>query len=136
MIRGRLCEYTDADITNVLVYISDSLRYGYLPDVIRELGVCGRAIATSTFTASGYSSILTGTYPSTHRVWNFQQTLAERPALLSRSGRSGIDATHVWSNVNDPAKKPPLRICGESEETTLSEMESPFTLVVHNREVT
>ncbi|WP_434529990.1 hypothetical protein ACODNH_00835 (plasmid) [Haloarcula sp. NS06] len=93
----------------------------------------GRAIATSTFTATGFSSILTGMYPATHRVWNFGDSLAERPPLLTRHEQSGIDATRVWRNVDDPAKKPPLRLCGETEETTLEQLESPFVHIVHDR---
>ncbi|MDX1747667.1 MAG: sulfatase-like hydrolase/transferase, partial [Halobacteriales archaeon] len=133
MISGGLHSLSDRSVDNVLIYVSDSHRYDYLPDTVREMGVSGRAIAASTFTGSGYPSIMTGTYPSTHRVWNFRDSLADRPRLLRQCGQSGIDATHVWRNVEPPAKKPPLRICGEPSETTLSDLESPFVLVVHDR---
>jgi len=133
MIRGRLGELATGSVDNVLIYVSDSLRRDSLPSAVREMGVSGRGIATSTFTASGYPSILTGTYPSTHRVWNFQDSLAGPPDLLTHYDQSGIDATHVWQNVDDPAKKPPLRIPGETEETTIEDLRSPFVLVVHDR---
>ena len=120
-------------VENVLVYVSDSLRFDALPESVAATGVTGRGIATSTFTASGFPSILTGTYPATHRVWNFEDALSRRPVLLRAFDQSGIDATHVWSNVDDPATKPPLRICGERRETTLEELSSPFSLVVHDR---
>ncbi|MFC6976828.1 sulfatase-like hydrolase/transferase [Halomicroarcula sp. GCM10025709] len=133
MVRAALSSMASGSVENVLVYVSDSLRFDALPASVAEVGVTGRGIATSTFTASGFPSILTGTYPATHTVWSFEDALARRPALLAAFEQSGIDATHVWSNVDDPATKPPLRICGESAETTLSDLDPPFSLVVHDR---
>lgn len=127
-----LSSLTDREVRNVVVFVSDSLRYDALPDRIAELGVHGRAAAASTFTASGYPSILTGQYPSTHQVWNFEETLREPPALLTRHGDSGIDASTVWENVDDPARKPPLRIPGVDRERTLSELSPPFVHLVHD----
>lgn len=133
MVRGNLATLATEQVSNVVIFVSDSLRYDSVPRSVMELGVHGRAIAGSTFTASGYPSILTGQYPSTHRVWNFEDSLANPPELLTQYGQSGIDATDVWTNVDVPAKKPPLRICGETEETTLSELESPYMHVIHDK---
>lgn len=133
MVRGNLAALATDPVRNVVIFVSDSLRYDSVPESVTELGVHGRAISGSTFTASGYPSILTGQYPSTHRVWNFEDSLANPPKLLTRYGESGIDATNVWTNIDVPAKKPPLRICGESEEKTLSDMESPYVHVVHDK---
>jgi len=133
MVRGNLATLAGDHVSNVVVFVSDSLRYDAVPESIAEMGVYGRGVSGSTFTASGYPSILTGQYPSTHRVWNFEDALAERPPLLTQHGKSGVDATDVWTNVDDPAKKPPLRIPGETEDTTLSELESPYVHVVHDR---
>lgn len=132
VISGPLADSTSADVTNVVIFISDSLRYDAVPTSVTELGVHGRAIAGSTFTASGYPSILTGQYPSDHRVWTFEDSLATTPPLLAEPDRAGIDATTVWENVDRSARKPPLRICGETEETTLAELESPYVHVVHD----
>ena len=128
-----LAAHADGPVENVLIYVSDSLRADRLPDAVRELGVHGSAVAASTFTASGFPSILTGTYPATHRVWNFEDSLPERPALFETVEHSGIDAATVWRNVESAAKKPPLRVCGETAEARLSDLESPFALVVHDR---
>lgn len=131
-MRGPLAAEATEPVENVVLFIADSLRFDHLPPEVRQLGVYGRGIATSTFTASGYPSILTGNYPSTHQVWNFEDTLSTVPELLSRPDRSGIDATDVWSNVSNPAKKPPLRICRQTTETTIDDLRSPFVLVVHD----
>jgi len=120
-------------VENILVFISDSLRYDELPHRIKTRSLWGKAIAASTFTGSGYPSILTGKYPNNHRVWKLTGTLSEKPPLLRIYPGSGIDATHVWSPVSDPANKPPLRMCHETNDTLLSDVNSPFALVVHDR---
>jgi arylsulfatase A-like enzyme len=119
-------------VSNILIFISDSLRFDHLPERIKSRSTWGRAIAASTFTGSGYPSILTGKYPSNHRVWALTETLAEKPQILQVAPHFGIDATTVWGPVSEPANKPPIRMCLETENTTLSEIETPFVLVVHD----
>lgn len=129
-----ISDFTDREnIDNVLVFISDSLRYDELPERVKSESLWGEAIAAATFTGSGYPSILTGKYPNNHRVWELTETLPEKPPFLELYPDSGIDATHVWSPVSDPANKPPLRMCYETDNTLLSDVDSPFTLVVHDR---
>lgn len=123
---------TKTQVDNIVVFISDSLRYDEFPDQVRSESAWGRAIAASTFTGSGYPSILTGKYPSNHRVWALTETLQSKPPLLNVTPNAGVDATNVWSSVPEPENKPPLRMCHERENTSLSEVESPFTLVVHD----
>jgi len=60
------------------------------------------------------------------------QTLSERPQLVQAASDFGVDATTVWGPVSEPANKPPIRMCHETENTTLSDVESPFVLVVHD----
>mgnify|MGYP006282258153 CR=1 FL=1 len=121
-----------SDVENVLIFVSDALRYDFLPERIRQRGVTARAVAPSTFTASALPSLLTGTYPATHRVWMFDDRLPERPPLLSADGRDvGFDASTVWIDL-EPREKPPLQIHRMSSEATLSDLEPPFTHVVHD----
>lgn len=122
----------NSEVDNILLYISDSLRYDELPKKIKSNSVWGRAISASTFTGSGYPSILTGKYPSNHQVWALTEKLQDRPELLETNPNAGIDATTVWSSVSEAENKPPLRMCHEQENTTLSDIGSPFTLVIHD----
>jgi hypothetical protein len=123
---------TDVDsVDNVLIYISDSLRFDATPTDVLELGVSGKAIAASTFTGSGYPSILTGYYPVTHGVWSLSETLPRTPHLLTvRDG--SIDADNVWQNMDNDASKPPLRMCHVSESRSLADLDDPFVHVVHD----
>lgn len=120
------------DVENVVLFVSDAMRYDFLPTSVRRLGVTARAIAPSTFTASGLPSLTTGQYPATHRVWMFDDQLAERPPLLDGDATDvGFDARTVWTKLPSP-EKPPLQIHHLREERTLDELEPPFTHVVHD----
>lgn len=119
-------------VSNVPVYVCDSLRFDALPERIENASVWGRAIVASTFTGSGYPAILTGRYPSNHRVWKLTEVLPRRPPLLDLSADTGIDDTTMWGSVDDPTDKPPIRMCHERENTTLDGVDSPFVLVVHD----
>lgn len=119
-------------IDNVVIFVSDALRYDFLPDFVRDLGVTARAIAPSTFTASSLPSLLTGQYPVTHKVWMFDDQLAEKPELL-RAGDVdvGFDAEGVWTQL-ESSEKPPLSIHHVETESKLEELEPPFVHVVHD----
>lgn len=119
-------------VENVVVFVSDAMRYDFLPDAVRRLGVTARAVAPSTFTASALPSLLTGQYPATHRVWMFDDRVAERPPLLDGDATDvGFDASTVWPELPSP-EKPPLQIHHVDEERTLDELDPPFTHVVHD----
>jgi hypothetical protein len=127
-----LSSLTEASKTqNVVVFISDSLRVDYLPHAAKEFGVHGEAIAGSTFTGSGFPTIVTGQYPSHHRIWGLRGQLANTPALLDFD-QAGIDTERVWTNITDESKKPPLRMCGEDSSVTLDQLDPPFVHVVHD----
>lgn len=128
-----LSKYAESDqVDNIIIYVSDALRYDRLPTKIRELGVTAKTVAASTFTASSLPSIMTGQYPATHRIWRFQDQLPERPALLTENGVTvGFNAETVWIEL-DSSDKPPLRIHRLEEESTLDDLDEPFTYVVHD----
>jgi hypothetical protein len=120
------------EVSNILIFICDSLRFDYLPDEIKSKSIWGRAIAASTFTGSGYPSIVTGKYPAKHRVWTLNETLNQRPQLFQNDFDFGVDATTVWGNASSPQNKPPINMCHQNDNTTISDVESPFVLVVHD----
>lgn len=128
-----LATWTDVDsVENVLIFVSDALRFDYLPREVREVGVTAKAVAPSTYTASALPSLMTGQYPATHRVWMFEDRLVERPPLLTPDGVDvGFDAEGVWTKL-ESADKPPLRIHHLDVERKLRELEPPFVHVVHD----
>ncbi|WP_312907603.1 sulfatase-like hydrolase/transferase [Natronosalvus caseinilyticus] len=134
MISRALGELTDVpEYENVLVFISDSLRYDALPDRIRSKGVTGKTIAAAPWTASSIPSLVTGKYPSTHNVWMFEDRLSDRPILLSEPDdwTAGFNSEKHWLKF-DSAEKPPIKMLRLNGEQRLSELEPPFVHVIHD----
>lgn len=121
-------------VENVYLFVADSVRERATSGEIQSLGVSGRAIAASTYTASSLPSILSGQYPATHRVWSFDSTLSERPALLSGPEQFGMSAETIWTDL-PPADKPPFRMVGATNEDAagLDELTPPFVAVEHHK---
>jgi arylsulfatase A-like enzyme len=123
---------TAETVDNVLVFVSDALRFDFLPETVRERGVTVKAVAPSTFTASALPSLLTGQYPATHKVWMFDDQLRRKPELLREDDVDvGFDAESVWIQL-ESEEKPPLKIHHVETESKLEELEPPFTHVVHD----
>jgi len=118
---------------NILVFISDSLRYDALPDSIKSMGVTAKTIAAAPWTASSIPSLMTGQYPSTHNVWMFEDQLPERPPLLSQPAdwTGGLDSEKHWLNF-ESSEKPPVKMLRLEGEQRLDNLEPPFVHVIHD----
>jgi len=120
-------------VDHVVVFVADSFRFDHLTDTLRERGVTARTISPSTFTASSVPSMMTGTYPSAHRVWNFDDVLPETPPLFDGETR-GMVTQHVWEDLA-PAKRPPMRTLRLDAETRPADVRDADSslVVVHDR---
>lgn len=120
-------------VSHVVVFVADSLRFDHLPEAVRQRGVTCRTISPSTFTGSSVPSMMTGTYPSSHRVWDFDDVVPKPPVLFEGPNR-GLTTQNVWQN-SPPERRPPLRTLRLRKETTLEDVaDAPTSLVVvHDR---
>lgn len=91
-------------VTNLFLFIADSVKADAVSEKVTSLGVSGTSISASSFTASSVPSLLTGGYPSTHRVWHFNDELPERPLLLEGRETFRMNAETIWGG-NDPDKE-------------------------------
>ena len=55
-------------IKNVVIFVCDALRYDYTPDIISNMGIKAKMIASSNFTAPTFPSIISGLYPFNHNI--------------------------------------------------------------------
>lgn len=55
-------------IENIYIYVSDSLRFDYLPDAIANKGVVFKTVAQSCYSAPSFSTLSTGRYVPRHGV--------------------------------------------------------------------
>lgn len=51
-------------IKNIMIFVSDALRWDYLPQSVARRGITFKTIASSLFTASSFPSMVTGLYPT------------------------------------------------------------------------
>lgn len=64
-------------IENILIFVSDSLRWDFVPERVRDRGVCFKTIAQSTYSPPSFATLSTGLYPPQHGVAGFDKRLAE-----------------------------------------------------------
>lgn len=121
-------------VENVYLFVADSVREGVTGTDVRSMGVSGRAIAPSTYTASSFPSLVSGTYPTSHRVWSFDDRLPERPALIDGPEEFGMAADTIWTHLSG-GEKPPFRItgAGDDDSSPVSELEPPFVAIEHHK---
>lgn len=112
-------------VENVVVFIADSVRYDALPDLVSREGIEARAVAPSTFTASSIPALLTGRYPSDHRVWSFDGGLSEPPPLFTGPEAAAFD-------YDDEFHLQP-RVLDDPRRSSLDELSTPFVYVYHDR---
>jgi hypothetical protein len=124
--------YIDGDVENIVLFISDSLRYDYFPEEIKKRGIHSQAISPSTFTGSSLTSILTGNYPAEHRNWRFSNQLPSRPRIFEQVPTTSFKTESMWAG-SDPADYPPLNMLHLDEGPTIDELEQPFLYVEHDK---
>jgi arylsulfatase A-like enzyme len=62
-------------VDNVYIFVADALRRDYLPDEIKEIGEYVPTISAGTNSPAGFSSIVSGLYPSQHQTQAFTHRL-------------------------------------------------------------
>lgn len=81
------------EFQNLVVFMSDGLRWDYLPQAVRDEGVTFRTIASSLHTPTSIASMLTGRYLPNHGVRGFTDTLAGGPpTVLDAFAHAGVSA--------------------------------------------
>jgi hypothetical protein len=117
-------------IENVMIYVSDSLRWDYTPKSIMNMGVCVKTVAASLYTASSFPSIFSGLYPINHRVYTWKDLLSPKfYGLLSLENvHSSLWCETTWTHY-PPNDSEIHRICGNPQGIPLDKIETPFIFI-------
>lgn len=67
--------FTELDVDNVYIYVSDALRWDSLHPKVAQSGTVIKSVAASTHSPSSFASLLTGLYPPNHGVQSFRHQL-------------------------------------------------------------
>lgn len=109
------------DVENVLIFVCDSLRWGFLPEDVRSRGVTFKTVAQSTYSPPSFATLSTGLYPPEHGVEDFGKSLAEGVDTVYEI--DGLDATYYnEGRIRDPF----FRVFGLKYIRTIADLASPF----------
>lgn len=117
---------TDGTVTNVYLFVCDSLRLDALPERVKERGLTVPTITHGLCTPPSLASLVTGRYPPQHGVEWFGHTLSEPiPSLFDIEGiETGF--TSMWDDAALDA------VVGNPSTRTLSDITAPFLLIEHD----
>lgn len=118
-------------VENVVIFVSDSLRWDYLPDEIRKLGVTFKGIASSLFTASSFPSIVSGLYPNQHKVLSFHHQFPDNAASILRlpGYNTSFWTGNTWVKYEPRESAPIFKNVGHSKRIPLEEIKPPFIYI-------
>lgn len=81
------------DADNVVIYMSDSIRWDALPAEINDMGIALETISASSHTPTSIASMLTGYYLPQHGVRGFSDSIPEQiPTILDHFESTGLSA--------------------------------------------
>lgn len=111
-----------------MLFVSDSLRWDYLPDTIAQSGIRFKTIASAPFTAGSFPSIVSGLYPHHHGVHSFFDKLSKwTPTLLNLAGfNSSFWTENVWVDYEPKGSSQIHRILRCKTPIPLEKLEPPF----------
>lgn len=120
----------EVEIENIFIFVSDALRYDFLPRNIENKGLCVKTIASSLYTASSFPSMISGLYPPKHRVYTWENKLSEeKKHLLNLDGYN----TSLWCETTWTDSKPDEseihEILGNPNGIPIEELKEPFIYI-------
>ena len=117
-------------IENVLVFVSDSLRWDHTPKEVLEKGVVIKTVASSLYTAPSFPSMVTGLYPPRHGVYTWEDRLPKQiGSLLRMEGyTTSLWCETTWTDL-PPDDSQIHSVLGNPAGISLEEIEPPFIYV-------
>lgn len=119
---------SNPQIKNILLFISDSLRWDYTPKSVSSRGVTFKTIASGIWTPASLSSLVTGLYPPRHGVHYFRDSLPKGiSSILSLQGyNTSVWTENTWIDFDPPESSPLYGLLQHRNRVCLEELEPPF----------
>jgi len=126
-----LSKLMNKKIKNIVIFVSDSLRWDFLPQSLVKKGVVFKTIASSLFTASSFASMLTGLYPPFHGVFSFKDRLNKnlQTLLNIRKYNTSLWTENTWLGFKSIDSVPLYRLLRHYKRISLEDIKPPFIYV-------
>lgn len=109
-------------ISNVCIFVLDSLRWDYLPPVYRERGVVFKTVAQSLFSAPSFATLSTGVYPQEHGVADWGDAISSSVETIYEL--EGVDGGFYQDG--DPSMEGIFDVLKQSTAKPLDSLSPPF----------
>lgn len=118
------------NIENIVIFVCDSLRWGYTPVSILDMGIKIKTIASSLYTASSFPSIISGLYPPKTGVHTWDDKLPSNiMGLLDLEGyNSSLWCETTWTD-SPPNKSAIHQILRNPKGISLKDIKPPFIYI-------
>lgn len=124
---------SDLDVENLFIYAGDAVRWDFLPDDISGRGISIKTVSASTTSAPSFTSILSGLYPTAHRVFSFNYRLGDEVSTMLdlREMHTGfLNSIFEYAAREHDGTDPIYRTLGISESLTQPKFDNtPFVYV-------
>lgn len=109
------------DVENVLIFVSDTLRWDHLPDGVARRGVPFKTVAQGGKTVLSFPSLTTGLRPGQHGVSSWTQRLPA--STRSIFDLESVETGFLNSGQAGDALNP---VVGANRQAALSDLDPPF----------
>ena len=117
-------------IKNIVIFVSDALRYDFTPEEVTRMGIKTKMIASSIFTAPSFPSMFSGLYPNNHKVYSFTgpSINSNIQSLMNLKGYyTSLWTENSWLGLKE--KSPLHRITRSANHIPLTSIKEPFIYV-------
>jgi hypothetical protein len=115
-------------VENIVIFVSDALRWDHLPPTIAQRGITFKTIAASAFTASSFPSIISGLSPNHHGVVSFFNKLPkDLPTLLNTPGyNTSLWLENTWIDAEHTGQSELHQLLNCKNAVSLEHLTTPF----------
>jgi len=122
-----LKELKKQNIHNIVIFVSDSLRWDYTPPSILDLGISIKTIASSLYTAPSFASLVCGLYPTKTSISSWEDLLSSNlKGLLNLDDcNTSLWCETTWTDL-PPWQSDIHKILGNPKGISLENISPPF----------
>jgi len=119
------------NVKNIMIFLSDSLRWDYLPNNIKKRGLSIKSVSSSNCTAPSLSSMVTGLYPFRNGVFTFSNKLPKRAfnILNSEKINCSFRTENTWTTYDSYELNPIFRMLNQKKSIPLNKIKPPFIYI-------